>query len=150
MKLFRRTTLLSILAVHGCANWTPSTSLTAPDGKTVAKVEVSLAGTPAGDDTRIVLRNGSGGGLPAPVLAVEAENAIVAYTQLRWLDSNHLLVSICEATTYRVKTENLRDPAYIDAGKADGTGVPNAVWVDVENLAYSESAKRCVPRGTST
>lgn len=116
----------------------------APDGKTEAQVEVSLAGAPAGNRTRVIIKNGRGGELPAPVYVVEANNAIVGYTSLHWSDANHLKISLCDATSYRVQAENMRDPAYLDSGRGDGIGVPNAVWVEVVNLTYSEAAKKCV------
>jgi hypothetical protein len=137
------------IALQGCEKWQPTASMIAPDHKTVALVEVSFAGAPAGNETRVAIKNGTGGTLPEPVYVVEANNSIVGHTRLRWLDADHLQVTLCEATAYRVRTENLRDPAYRDAGRGDGAGVPNAVWVEVENFAYSEQTKQCVPRGKS-
>ena len=135
------------VALSSCGTWQPGTSSVAPDKKTVAQIEVSLAGAPAANRTRVVIKNGAGGTLPQPVYVVEAANAIVDRIRLQGLDANHLQVSLCEATTYRVRTENLRDPGYLDAGRGDA---PNAVWVEVENLAYDEITKQCLPRGTST
>lgn len=150
MSLLKIAPFISFLGLQGCADWKPSVSLAAPDQKTITQIEISLAGTPAGNDTRVLLKNGAGGSLPKAVYVVNAKDAIVGYTRLRWLDSSHLQVSLCEATSYEVTTENMRDPPYLNSGKGDGIGVTNAIWVEVENLAYSETARICVPRGTST
>ena len=117
----------------------------APDGKTIAQIEVSLAGASSKNRTRVVIKNGTGDGLPQPVYVVEADSAIVGFTRLHWSDANHLQVSLCEATSYRVKAENVRNPVYLDAGRRDGIGVLNAIWVEVVNLTYSEKTRRCAP-----
>jgi hypothetical protein len=83
--------------------------------------------------------------LPEAVQVVEADNAIVKYTRLRWLDANHLEVALCAATSFSVVAENMRDPAYIDAGRGDEVGLPNTVWVAVVNLSYSKAKRACVP-----
>ena len=147
MKLAQSAVIVGLFSLQGCADWKPTTATSAPDRKTVAQIEVSLAGTPAGNFTRIVLKNGPGGELPKPVIVVEAHDAIVGFTRLSWLDSDHLHVRLCDATYYTVRTENLRDPGYLDSGKGDGVGIPNAVWVEVKNLRYSETTKACEPRG---
>lgn len=131
--------------MSSCADWKPSESSVAPGGKTIAQIEVSLAGAPADNKTRVVIKNGLGGSLPEPVYVVEANNAIIGHTRLRWADADHLQVVLCDATSYRLTTENYRYPAYLDVVRADGTGDPNAVWVEVVNLTYSEKAKGCVP-----
>ena len=135
-----------VVVLSGCAEWQSAGSLTAPDGATVAQVEVALAGAPAGNRTRVVLKNEARGGLLAPGNVVEADNAIVGFTRLHWSDADHLRVTLCEATSFKVSAENLRDPPFIDVGRSDGEGVTNAVWVEVVNLAYSETEKRCVRR----
>lgn len=136
------------LTLTACADWNASVSSPSPDGETIAQVEVALAGAPADNKTRVLIRNGRGGGLPKPVVVVEANNAIVGYTRLHWTDSDHLQVALCDATSFRVEAENMREPAYLDAGKDDGTGVLNAVWVEVVNLSYSEAKRVCLPRGS--
>jgi hypothetical protein len=140
----------ALLALTACSDWKASMSRPSPDGKTIAQVEVALAGAPADNRTRVVIRNGVGGGLPKSVKVVEADNAIVGYTRLRWTDANHLEVSLCDATSFHVVAENMREPAYLSAGRADGVGLPNAVWVDVLNLTYSETKRLCLPRGSAS
>jgi hypothetical protein len=145
MKVALAGLLGSLIALSACADWKASGSSKAPDGRTIAEIQVSLAGAPADNRTRIVIRNGNGGGLPEPVYAVEAKNAIVGFTRLRWVDANHLQVTLCDATSYHVRSENLRNPPYLDSDGNDGTGDPNAVWVEVINLSYSLSEKACLP-----
>src|SRR4051794_32641012 len=118
MKLGHVVAISAALALSACADWKPASTSTAPDRKTVAQIEVALAGAPASNRTRVVIRNGTGGSLPKPVYVVEADDAIVGFTRLRWSDSNHLLVMLCEATSYRVEAENLRDPPSLDVGRA--------------------------------
>jgi hypothetical protein len=135
-----------LLALSACEDWQPSRSSPSPDGKTIAHVEVSLAGAPADNRTRIVISNGSGGTLPKPVDVVEADNAIVGRTRVRWTDDTHLEVALCNATSFHVIAENRREPSYIDSGRTDGVGLQNAVWVDVMNLTYSDKKRACLPR----
>lgn len=137
---------LIALALSGCAEWKPASSVTSPDGRTIAELEVALAGASAGNRTRVTIRNGADGGLLAPVQVVEADNVIVGFTKLRWLDADYLEVTVCEATSFRVSAENFRDPPLISTGEGDGEGVPNAVRVELRNLTYSASQRRCVPR----
>lgn len=132
-------------ALSACSDWKAAPPLASPDGKTIAQIEVALAGAPANNRTRVVLRNGPGGTLPKPVDIVEAKDAIVGSTRLQWADGNHLQVTLCDATSFNVIAENMREPAYLDAGRADGTGLPNAVWVEVVNLTYSETNRACLP-----
>lgn len=146
MKLGPAAAISAALGLVACADWKPVDASTAPDGKAVAQIEVALAGASASNKTRVVVRSGTEGELPKPVYVVEADGAIVDRTRLRWSDANHLLVTLCDAKSYRVEAENLRNPPFVDAGRGDGTGVPNAVWVEVVNLTYSEAAKSCVPR----
>lgn len=94
----------------------------------------------------MVIKNGNGGNLPKSIYVVEADGAIVDRTSLQWMDANHLRVTICEATSYRVEARSWREPPFVDAGRGDRIGIENAVWVDVINLAYSDDAKTCVPR----
>lgn len=98
----------------------------------------------------MVIRNGAGGELPESVNVVEADNAIVSYTRLRWADASHLEVALCDATSFRVIAENMRESAYVSAGRADGIGLPNAVWVEVLNLTYSETQRLCLPPGNAS
>jgi hypothetical protein len=83
--------------------------------------------------------------LPEPVKVVEAKDAIVDFTRLRWLDADHLQVALCAATSFHVVAENMREPAYVSAARDDGIGLPNAVWVEVVNLTYSEAHRTCEP-----
>jgi len=149
MKHFVTPVLGCFLALTGCADWKVSASSPSPDGKTIAQIEVALAGTPVDNRTRVLIRNGSGGGLPKPVYVVEADNAIVGYTRLRWTDANHLQVSLCEATSFHVNAENMRNPPFLDAGKGDGIGVANAVWVEVLN-SPTQSRRGRVSREATT
>jgi hypothetical protein len=139
----------ALLALTACSDWKASAFRPSPDGKTIAQVEVAMAGAPADNRTRVVIRNGVGGRLPKSVNVVEADNSIVGYTRLRWTDANHLEVSLCDATSFHVIAENMREPAYVSGGRADGVGLPNAVWVDVVNLTYSETKRLCLPRGSA-
>jgi hypothetical protein len=95
----------------------------------------------------VVIRNGIGGTLPKPVEVVDARNAIVGFTRLHWSDANHLQVALCDATSFHVVAENMRDPGYLDVGRADGAGLTNAVWVEVVNLTYSETKRACLRNG---
>jgi hypothetical protein len=135
------------LALSACSDWNASASLASPDGRTIAQIEVALAGAPANNRTRVVIRNGTGGTLPKSVEVVEAKDAIVGFTRLRWLDRDNLQVALCDATSFNVVAENMREPAYVSAGRANGTGSPNAVWVEVVNLTYSETKRACLPHG---
>ena len=146
MRLALPVFVLAAFGITGCADWKPSGSATSPNGKTVAQIEVALAGASSSNRTRVVIKNGKGGSLPKPIYVVEADGAIVDRTNLRWTDANRLLVTLCDATNYRVESRTLGEPTYVDAGRGDGTGVENAIWVDVVNLNYSDDARSCLPR----
>lgn len=128
-----------------CGSWEGRTSAVAPDGKAIAQIEVKLRGASSSNLTRVILRNGRGGSLPRPVYVVEADGAIVDFTTLRWAGADRLIVALCDATSYRVTAENLRNPPIIDVGREDGTGDVNRIKVDVVNLTYVEAEKSCRP-----
>lgn len=103
----------------------------------MARVEVKLRGASSTNSTRINVTNGKGGKLLDPGEILFADGAIIDETRLAWDGPDHLLITLCEAISFKVRARLLRDPVT----RADGS--ENAILVDVKNEQYSEQEKRC-------
>ncbi len=98
-----------------------------------------LRGASGSNQTKVSIENATGGTLIAPGETVSADGTIESLTQVSWKNSDELLVILCEATAYRVRSRLLREPVIRANGSED------AIAVTVENWRYSAQRKRCVP-----
>jgi len=100
-------------------------------------VEVKLRGASSTNSTRVNVNNATGGKLLEPGEILNANGAIVGQTRLAWDGPDRLLVTLCEAISFKVRARLLREPIT----RADGS--ENAIYVEVMNQRYSEQEKRC-------
>ncbi len=134
----RHTTVsLPLLILCSCGEWQAANRLQSPDGTTFATVEVKQRGASSTNSTRISVTNATGGKVLEPGQILTADGAIIDQTRLAWDGPDRLLVTLCEATSFEVRSRLLREPVT----RADGS--ENALYVDVINQRYSEREKRC-------
>jgi hypothetical protein len=99
--------LFALCALTGCGNkWEPAGNFPSPDGHYVASFEYKSSGACCSDHVRMTMKNGSAGKLDKPVVVIEAAN--VRQPKVFWESSRIVVVELCGATEYDIKSRVYR------------------------------------------